>query len=1216
MSRVEFKPPVRFLLRYSLTIVLVLEAFLLRQSLEMQFGISLPPYITFYPAVILISLFFGIVPGLLGVALSSLIVSYAVFIPTGSLKISGFGDIIGLVMFIVISVAICIMSERIRRDVQRVARLENAAKLQENRNLLLLFIEHSMTSVAMFDTEMHYLTASQEWCREYNLSRDNIIGRSHYDVFPEMEERWKAVHQRSLAGETVHCNEDQIIRSDGSVHWLRWEARPWRRYDGTIGGIVIFSDNITARKRAEDALRIERAKMDLALASTPDAIFIVDANGEIVDFNEAFAKFHRFASKEECPRKMSDLQEQFEISGEGRESLPVEQRPTQRAFRGEICVDVVLNICRRDTGESWMGSYNFGPMRDQDGNIIAAVVTVRDVTEQRRAIERLTESETRFRHLFEDNASIFILIDPASGRILDANSAATTFYGYTRDQLRSMTIAQLNRADETEIRPYLDHVADGNTQRFKRIHYLASGEGRDVEVLASPIEFDKQKVNFAVVRDVTEMRKAEQELRHREELYRTAFMTSLDAILITESATGKIMKTNVPLQAMLGYQEADLVGKSTLELNLWANPRDRRRMLDRFLKECEFRDFEFPFKKSDGEIRSGLMSASTIKIEDTLCIHAVLRDVTDAKLAAEKIKASEERYRIAFQTSIDAVAISRISDGIYLDVNQRFQEITGYGRGDVVGKTALEIGIWDDLKAREEFLNRLIRYSSCRDFQTKFRKKTGGDFWATVSATQFTINDQKCVLSVIRDISDARMAEEQIRKLAYFDPLTGLANRRLLLERLQPRLGITEALRRYRALLTIDLDDFRTLNDAMGQTAGDLVLREAGMRLTSIVQAPGIVARLGGDEFAVLLDDLGENSEEAAGRAGLVAEGIRHRVERLFQLQGRSWSLSCSIGISVFAGDDPNSYVSLQQSDIAMNQAKNAGRGSIRFFVPSLQAAVQARATLDEELRVGVQNNEFELFFQPQVERGSVVGAEALLRWNHPRRGLLAPDAFIRIAEETGVIYPLGDWILQTACSQIVAWSKNESTASLSLSVNICALEIRRSDFASKVLATIERTEADPTKLQLEITESTLMDDVEDTIAKMNVLKKHGLRFSIDDFGTGFSSLSYLKRFPLDELKIDSSFVRDILHDNSSRAIAQAVISLSKAMNLVVVAEGVEHEEQQVLLEQLGCKKHQGYLFGRPLPDHAFQTMLNERRSRATADRDRGSDTIRVSELN
>ncbi len=451
------------------------------------------------------------------------------------------------------------------------------------------------------------------------------------------------------------------------------------------------------------------------------------------------------------------------------------------------------------------------------------------------------------------------------------------------------------------------------------------------------------------------------------------------------------------------------------------------------------------------------------------------------------------------------------------------------------------------------------------------------------------------------ELQQLKAAHDEIRNLAFFDPLTGLPNRRLLLDRLRQTLAVSARSNRKRALLFVDLDDFKTLNDTVGHHIGDLLLQEVSRRILATIREADTVARLGGDEFVVLLQELSDVAEEAAAQAKTVAEKILTTLHQPFLLDGRECRSSSSIGITVFGSPQSSTNEVLQQADIAMYQAKAAGRNTLHFFAPALQAAVNERAKMEEDLRQAIKKNEFQLYYQAQVDRGILMGAEALVRWHHPKRGLLAPDEFIPLAEQTGLILSLGDWVLETACKQIAEWAVRKSTSHLTVAVNISARQLLNPDFVKNVLAIVKRTGANPHSLKLELTESMFVEDLEDVVAKMATLKSHGLRFSLDDFGMGYSSLAYLRRLPLDQLKIDQEFVRDILVDPSSSAIAQSIISLSRAMGLSVIAEGVETAGQRDYLARLGCHSFQGFLFSGPLPVEEFQLLLTGSAKNAAA---------------
>ena len=445
-----------------------------------------------------------------------------------------------------------------------------------------------------------------------------------------------------------------------------------------------------------------------------------------------------------------------------------------------------------------------------------------------------------------------------------------------------------------------------------------------------------------------------------------------------------------------------------------------------------------------------------------------------------------------------------------------------------------------------------------------------------------------------RQIAALLAAEDKIKYLAFYDALTQLPNRRLLQDRLQQALASSERSGRAAALLFIDVDDFKTLNDTRGHDVGDQLLIKMGQRLHTCIRRGDTVARLGGDEFVAMLEDLGEQPQDAAEQAREIGEKILRVLAQPYELGVHEYHSSVSIGIALIAGQQNSIDDLLKRADLAMYQAKAAGRNALRFFDPQMQAVVSARALLESELRQGLQQVEFVLYYQALVDTaGHLTGAEALVRWQHPRRGLVFPADFIPLAEESGLILPLGAWVLETACRQLVAWAAQAATAHLTLAVNVSAHQFRQSDFVQGVLAVITRTGAAPQKLKLELTESLLLDDVEDVITKMAALKSRGIGFSLDDFGTGYSSLAYLKRLPLDQLKIDRSFIKDIETDADDAAICTATIELAHNLGLKVVGEGVETEAQRLFLTtHHACDFMQGYLFGKPLPVAAFDQAI------------------------
>ncbi|MFZ3220666.1 MAG: EAL domain-containing protein [Rhodoferax sp.] len=443
---------------------------------------------------------------------------------------------------------------------------------------------------------------------------------------------------------------------------------------------------------------------------------------------------------------------------------------------------------------------------------------------------------------------------------------------------------------------------------------------------------------------------------------------------------------------------------------------------------------------------------------------------------------------------------------------------------------------------------------------------------------------------VSTDITELKRNREAIHQLAFYDPLTHLPNRRLLLDRMRHTLATRDRTAHDGALLFIDLDNFKALNDTLGHDMGDLLLQQVARRLHDCTRDQDTLARLGGDEFVVMLQDLSVNVDEAARQAETVAQKILTTLAEPYPLGTQRYQNTVSVGIAMFSDPHSTQEELLKRADLAMFQAKADGRNILRFFNPDMQAQMSARVALETELREALEQGQFLLHYQPQANsQGQLLGAESLVRWQHPRRGLVAPGHFIAAAEASGLILPLGHWILRTACIQLKAWASQPAMAQLDLAVNVSARQFRHPDFVHNVLAVLDETGAPAERLELELTESQLVDDVESVIAKMRTLRARGVRFALDDFGTGYSSLSYLKRLPLDKLKIDQSFVRDLLSDPGDTAIVKTIVALGQALELNVIAEGVETRAQRETLEHLGCLQYQGYLLARPGPAEALE---------------------------
>ncbi|ADJ64055.1 EAL domain-containing protein [Herbaspirillum seropedicae] len=567
------------------------------------------------------------------------------------------------------------------------------------------------------------------------------------------------------------------------------------------------------------------------------------------------------------------------------------------------------------------------------------------------------------------------------------------------------------------------------------------------------------------------------------------------------------------------------------------------------------------------------------------------RDITDRKQIEAELRISA----VAFD-SREGMLITDANSKI-LRVNKAFTEITGYSAEEIVGKHPNLLRSDRHGPAFFQEMRESIRRFGKWQGEIWDRRKNGEVYpeWLTISAVKNKDQQVTHYVSTHHDISDRKLAEERIRELAFFDALTRLPNRTLLLDRLKQAIALSLRTKTCAALLFIDLDHFKTLNDTIGHEKGDTLLKQVAQRLLANVRENDTVARVGGDEFVVVLEGLNELQQEAATQTRAIGEKILTALGSTYQLDDVEYRTTASIGATVFLGRAASVDELMKQADLAMYKAKETGRNALRFFDPAMQTAVLERATLEAGLRKAIDGNQLLLHYQPQVvEGGRVTGAEVLVRWQHPQRGMVPPGDFIPLAEETGLILSLGNWVLETACRQLATWAAQPQMADLSIAVNVSAPQLREPDFVQTVLDTIERTGANPRRLKLELTESLLVDNVEDIIQKMFALKAYGVEFSLDDFGTGYSSLSYLKRLPLNQLKIDQSFVRDVLIDPNDASIAKTIVNLAQSLGLGVIAEGVETDAQRSFLADAGCHAYQGYFFCRPVTVEAFEKFAQE----------------------
>jgi diguanylate cyclase (GGDEF)-like protein/PAS domain S-box-containing protein len=906
------------------------------------------------------------------------------------------------------------------------------------------------------------------------------------------------------------------------------------------------------------------------------------------------------------------------VQAEDQSAVRQFRRQVLKGERAEVAYRVVLG------GETrWVRS-RAERILDAAGNILRYVGTVQDITDRRRA-ELGQEHAKQALAQIVDGTPVSTFVIDAEHRVTHWNRACERIFKVaaadmigTRDAWRAFypaprpVLADLIVNDDKAALAAMEHYYTGTVGPSQVVRGAYEAEnyfpniGRWLSFLAAPLHDENGRIVGAIetLQDITGRKAAEAALLKNQTLMASVLSSASYSIVATDPQ-GLITVFNRGAETLLGYTAEEMVGKQnpglfhdrdevgayaellTRELGVAVAPG-----FDAFIARTRLTDEpderEWTYIHKEGTRIPVLLSITAIRDQQ--------EEITGYLGIATSI---EERRQAEANLRVAAIAFESqegmmITDprGVIVRVNQAFVRLTGYSAEDAIGQTP---ALFKSGRHDADYYQRMwttLRESGYWQGEIWNRRKNGKIYAEMLTISSVVAPDGRVsnYIGTFSDISRNTEAEAEIHRLAFYDPLTQLPNRRLLIDRLQQAIAAGTRSGRQGALLFIDLDNFKILNDTLGHDHGDLLLKEVAQRLRACVRESDSVARFGGDEFVVMLEGLDENPAEAAPQAKAVGEKILTELNETYLLGEHRHHSTPSIGITLFGEKQEAVDELLKRADFAMYQSKAAGRNTLRFFDPQMQAVVTARASLEAELRQGLQDKQFLLHYQAQIDAtGRMTGVEALVRWQHPERGMVPPGEFIPLAEDNGLILQLGHWVLQTACAQLVKWDSQPGMGHLTVAVNVSVRQFHHIDFVEQVLTVLDHTGADPRRLKLELTESLLLTDVEDIINKMTALKAKGVGFSLDDFGTGYSSLTYLKRLPLDQLKIDQSFVRDVLTDPNDAAIAKAIITLGQSLGLAVIAEGVETEGQRGFLASHGCNAYQGYLFGRPVPAESLE---------------------------
>ncbi|SDU88664.1 PAS domain S-box protein [Pseudomonas mucidolens] len=1023
------------------------------------------------------------------------------------------------------------------------------------------------------------------------LSRD----LNYLDLLPA-EDRSRVIRafHAVLAGEPVeHAMHHRIQWPDGSLHWLEINGSLLTDKNGQRHMIGVIRE-ITHQREREQALSYSEKRFATLFHLCPNMVLLTrQEDGLITEANQYFESLFGWPVADVIGRTTLELG--LWVHAEQRAQLV---KATQR--KGEpITMEVQF---RASNGQVHDGTLSAQKV-ELDGHDYL-ISTFLDTTQRKNAEQALKDSQER----------LDLALDSAQMGTWDWHIPSGMLYGSARAaQLHGLPPHPFHESFDAFFEGMPDEERDnmrhayrtlregpaGNYQLTYRVQ-LEDGSSRYLESRARLYRDE----NGAPLRmagtllDITDQVEREQRLSASEEKFASLFLASPDPICVTSLATGQFIEINPSFTQTFGWTAEELIDQSAEEIGLWDESIQRLQRVEQVIREQALNNVALIVHHKHGQSLTCVIASRLIKVGNQPCIVTTLRDITQQQRSEAALKASEEKFAKAFHSSPDAVSITERDTGRYLEVNDGFCRLTGYRAEEAIGLTLYQIGIWADENQRTALMTELQTNGRVHHLDMLWHNKHGALLAVEVSVEPITLNETPCLLLTARDVSLLKNAQAQIRHLAYHDPLTNLPNRALLMDRLSQQIALLKRHNLRGALLFLDLDHFKHINDSLGHPVGDTVLKIVTARLEASVRTEDTVARLGGDEFVILLSGLEGTRVAVSTQVQALAETLRELLSEPMFLDGERLQVTPSIGVALIPDHGSTPADLLKRADIALYRAKDSGRNAIQMFHNSMQRTASERQRMETDLRLALARGEFSMHYQPQVDaRGNhIIGAEALVRWQHPQLGPQSPGEFIKVLEDSGLILEVGTWILDEACAafaQLIAEGLVDPL-SFSLCVNISPRQFHQNDFVERVERSLNRHRIPFTLLKLEITEGIVIQNLDDTISKMRRLKKLGVSFAMDDFGTGYSSLTYLKRLPVDALKIDQSFVRDATHDPNDAEIIRAILAMARSLNLEVIAEGVETLEQLEFLQKLGCYLYQGYLHSRPLPLETFRLTLLE----------------------
>jgi diguanylate cyclase (GGDEF)-like protein/PAS domain S-box-containing protein len=1057
-----------------------------------------------------------------------------------------------------------------------------AAALHESEAQMRLVTENLPAMIAYFDQDRRVRYANPRYVDFYAGKGADIQGWHLRQVVGDRS--WATIEDqvaRVLSGEPV-TYERETVRADGEPRSLTIDLVPHRAESGEILGAYTLAFDITKRKRAEKKLRKRDAQLRLITENMPAAVAYIDRDLVIQVANQRYVELRSAPGVEVIGRHVRDVA--------GEKAWPELAKKIAKVFAGESVV--YERTLERPDGERRDIEVHFEPDRSAGGEVRGYYAFILDITERKRAEEALR----RFRVALDNSADMILLIDRTTMRYVDVNETVCRLLGYSREEMCGMGPQDVLPASREELeRSYDELIANPSIPGTMRSYYRCKdGSALPFESTRHVLRSGDGYLIAAISRDIRASLAAEHKLRESEARFRNLTELSSD-FYWEQDEQFRFVERIGPVHEQQGrYPLNQGIGKTRWEipaLNMteadWAKHRADLEA------HREFRDLVIERPGEAGFPR--FISTSGQPIFDRegrfKGYRGVGKDITAQKLAEQALRLRDR----ALEASVNAIMITDSSkeDNPIVYVNPAFERNTGYTAAEVQGRNPRFLLGTDTDQPGLEALR--IARAEQREGSALLRnyRKDGTQFWNELRIAPVRDSQGRVThfVGVQNDVTERISYQAELERQANFDSLTGLANRNLLADRLRQAIVRAERSGRLGAVLFLDLDRFKVINDSLGHAMGDRVLAQLGWRLSEAVRGDDTVARTGGDEFVVVLADLAREEDVA-----IVAQKLLGIVAEPVRIDGHEFLIATSIGAAVFPRDGSDPDTLLKHADSALYRAKDGGRGGVAFFAQEMNDRAVNYFNLERDLRHALERGEFLLHYQPIISMasGEITGAEALIRWRREPGKMVSPMDFIPIAEESGLIVPIGAWVLREAATRACEWNA-DGRRPLSVAVNLSARQFRDPKLVEIVREALAATGLEPRLLNLEITESTVMHNAEEAIAALLALREIGVSLSVDDFGTGYSSLSYLKRLPLDHLKVDRSFVKDIPGNSDDVAITRAVIELAHSLELEVVAEGVETEEQRKFLLGQGCEYAQGYLFSKPIELEAFQALVKGR---------------------